>query len=49
MLELVVIYYYDHEIYVYRYETIEEAEAAERNIRISAGNQVNWTGIREAQ
>lgn len=49
MFELVVIYYYDSETYIYTYATREEAEEAEKNIRMAAGNQVNWTGIRKAQ
>lgn len=49
MFELVVIYFNDSETYVYKYETLEQAEKAEKNIRMAAGNQVNWTGIRRAQ
>lgn len=49
MFELVVIYYYDSKTYTYTYNTREEAEEAEKNIRRAAGNQVNWTGIRKAQ
>lgn len=49
MFELVVIYFNDSETYIYTYATREEAEEAEKNIRMAAGNQVNWTGIRKAQ
>lgn len=49
MFELVVIYFNDSKTYIYTYDTIEQAEQAEKNIRMVAGNQVNWTGIRKAQ
>ena len=48
MFELVVIYY-DGEKCIYEYQTREQAEKGEKNIRMAAGNQVSWTGIRKAQ
>ena len=46
MFELVIIYTFPRETVVFQYDTEEQAEQVEREMRIALGNQIEWSCIR---
>ena len=44
--ELVIIWAYPEEKAVYEYDSEEQAEQAERGMKVALGNQIAWSCVR---